>query len=555
MMASLPTAKSWKQGTESDVSNIKHCWCPNCHGNKATTLLLPTKIPMFREIYIMTIQCPECHFRNSEVKFGGVIQPQGLKLTLTMTTPADLQRQLVKSDSASLKIPALSFEIPPETQKGVVSTIEGVISTAVRNLNALQPDRLRIGDLDNFYRCREVIQALKVLIDENDCCGEWNESGKSLEYPLVIELDDPAGNSFIENLSSVGKIDANIKEDYYERSPGQNVALGLQPCSQAIEIYPLEANGSHAHCNENESKSREQSSSSCAQIEHQVGRSEPLKFPTPCPSCNNRHAETSMCVIDIPHFKEAIIMSLLCESCGYRSNEVKPSGAISKYATKITLHVKSNDDLEREVLKSDSAGVKVPEIELELIEGGLGGVYTSVEGLLEKMHDRLCHTNPFCTGDSASMNHRDNNGEEFSGPSPNALKFSQILDNLKMMKEGKAFPFTLILDDALSNSFVGPVPKAALKLRKQAELDGDSQCYNNYIDPGVEVEVYKRTYIQDEHLGLNDMKTDQNVADDDIDEQEETSHRLNRLCTKGPDHPHAAAKGTSNFDDTSMGAR
>ena len=35
-----------------------------------------------------------------------------------------------------------------------------------------------------------------------------------------------------------------------------------------------------------------------------------------------------MCVTDIPHFKEVIIMTLNCEECGYRSNEIKGGGAI-----------------------------------------------------------------------------------------------------------------------------------------------------------------------------------------------------------------------------------
>jgi C4-type Zn-finger protein len=44
-------------------------------------------------------------------------------------------------------------------------------------------------------------------------------------------------------------------------------------------------------------------------------------------------------------------------------------------------------------------------LELELDEGGLDGVYTTVEGLLEKLHDRLTKANPFGSGDSATKQH------------------------------------------------------------------------------------------------------------------------------------------------------
>ena len=133
-MASLD---SWKQGTEENINEIHDCYCPNCSGGKAHTILLPTSIPMFREIYIMTLTCPDCNFKNSQVNFGGEIQRKGVKITLSLASPWDLNRQLVKSDSATLGIPALSFEIPPGTQRGTVSTIEGMMMTAARNLEAL----------------------------------------------------------------------------------------------------------------------------------------------------------------------------------------------------------------------------------------------------------------------------------------------------------------------------------------------------------------------------------------------------------------------------------
>ena len=41
--------------------------------------------------------------------------------------------------------------------------------------------------------------------------------------------------------------------------------------------------------------------------------------------------------------------------------------------------------MERLFFQSDSAGVKVPELELELASGTLGGIVTTVEGLIVKI--------------------------------------------------------------------------------------------------------------------------------------------------------------------------
>jgi zinc finger protein len=91
------------------------------------------------------------------VNFGGEIQEKGERIEFRVTSVEDLNRQIIKSDSASLLIPALQFEIPPGTQRGTISTLEGVLQRAADTLEEQQPERLRLGDIDNFHRCRNVI--------------------------------------------------------------------------------------------------------------------------------------------------------------------------------------------------------------------------------------------------------------------------------------------------------------------------------------------------------------------------------------------------------------
>ena len=53
----------------------------------------------------------------------------------------------------------------------------------------------------------------------------------------------------------------------------------------------------------------------------------------------------------IPHFKEVIVMALTCDTCGYRSNEVKSGAGVSEKGTRITLHLTDPSDLSRDILK------------------------------------------------------------------------------------------------------------------------------------------------------------------------------------------------------------
>jgi hypothetical protein len=60
---------------------------------------------------------------------------------------------------------------------------------------------------------------------------------------------------------------------------------------------------------------------------------------------------------------------------------------------------------------------------------------------------------------------------------------------------GQRFPFTLILVDSVSNSFVGP---------KSCDMHFNRMC----DDEGLEIEEFERTEDQNEGLGLNDIRTE-----------------------------------------------
>jgi len=100
-----------------------------------------TKIPMFKEIIISSFACEHCGDKNTEVQFGGKLEKQGVRFTLTCDTEASLNRSVVKSEFATIRIPELGFEIPPITQKGVINTIEGIFDKAIDGLDLMQVER------------------------------------------------------------------------------------------------------------------------------------------------------------------------------------------------------------------------------------------------------------------------------------------------------------------------------------------------------------------------------------------------------------------------------
>ncbi len=59
------------------------------------------------------------------------------------------------------------------------------------------------------------------------------------------------------------------------------------------------------------------------------------------------------------------------------------------------------EDLKRDVLKSDSCSLRIPEFEFEVGPGALSGRFTTVEGLLNATREQLVEQGRFFIGDSA----------------------------------------------------------------------------------------------------------------------------------------------------------
>ncbi len=62
-------------------------------------------------------------------------------------------------------------------------------------------------------------------------------------------------------------------------------------------------------------------------------------------------------------------MSNACDSCGFRSSEVKGGGPISDKGSSWTVQVQEPDDLQRDVIKAETASISIPELDFEVTSG------------------------------------------------------------------------------------------------------------------------------------------------------------------------------------------
>ncbi|KAG1880257.1 ZPR1 zinc-finger domain-containing protein [Suillus tomentosus] len=389
--------------------------CRQCRKQGVTRMML-TSIPFFQEVIVMSFCCQHCGHSNNEFQSAGKIRPEGVMYTVKVLNRGHLDRQLICSKTCSINIPEFQLVLPPP--RGQLTTVEGLLRKTVADISVQHP---HIQNKNTYAQIQEIIDGLKQIIADDEDGDEGKDTHEKRElsnedpvtHAITITLNDPSGNSFLEFVGSMSDLKWNMRT--YEQSLEQNQQLGLVPSAEDSE-------------------------------ENTADKGKP-------------ESEVS-----IPYFKDSFIMSTNCDDCGYRDNEIKPGAAISGQGKKIILKVEDRDDLSRDILKSDTSGLSIPEIDLVLHPGTLGGRFTTLEGILDQVYDELTGK-VFNTGDSGVI--------EMTGPNP----------------------FTLILDDPLANSHV-------------------QNLYAPDSDPNMEIVSYERTWQQNEDLGLNDMNVESYDGDD-----------------------------------------
>lgn len=166
-------------------------------------------------------------------------------------------------------------------------------------------------------------------------------------------------------------------------------------------------------------------------------------------------------------------MATVCESCGHRTNEVKSGGGIEPMGVKIEVKVTGKEDFSRDLLKSETCHMQIPELQLEIGPAALGGRFTTVEGILVAIKEQLSSSTAF-SGDSSD---------------PETVKRMEIfVSHLNEVLEGER-KITLVLDDPAGNSYIQSLSDEGL-------------------DSGLKITKYERSFDQNEELGLNDMKVE-----------------------------------------------
>ncbi|CAJ0832919.1 15339_t:CDS:2 [Entrophospora sp. SA101] len=165
-------------------------------------------------------------------------------------------------------------------------------------------------------------------------------------------------------------------------------------------------------------------------------------------------------------------MSFECQHCGLRNNETQFAGPIPEKGCSYTCTVETKQDLDRQLVKSETCIIKLLEIDLEMPSTNQSGKLCTIEGIITNIIEDLS---------IGQIVRKELEPETYE-------KIDLIIKKLSVIN-CEVLPVTLILDDPLANSYI-------------------QNPYAPDPDPNMEIEMYERTWEQNEFLGLNDMNVD-----------------------------------------------
>ncbi len=153
--------------------------CPFCNHKTMTLRQMGREVPYFGNVFIFSMDCSSCNYHKSDLELdGGAGKP--VKYTLPYESEEDLKIRVVKSSTATIKIPHIGSIEPGEAANGYVTNVEGILN---RIKHQVENFKENTDDDTEKKKAKNILKKLQRLL--------WGQD------KTKIVLEDPKGNSAI----------------------------------------------------------------------------------------------------------------------------------------------------------------------------------------------------------------------------------------------------------------------------------------------------------------------------------------------------------------------
>ena len=152
--------------------------CPMCRQKTLTLMESELEIPFFGKAFVFSMNCSSCKYHMADVESEEKHDP--VKYTIDIDSEEDMKIRVVKSSTATVKIPHITTIEPGAASIGYISNIEGILN---RVKSAVEQSRDSAEDPDDRKKAKNMLKKLQKVI--------WGQE------KLKIIIEDPNGNSAI----------------------------------------------------------------------------------------------------------------------------------------------------------------------------------------------------------------------------------------------------------------------------------------------------------------------------------------------------------------------
>jgi zinc finger protein len=163
---------------ESKTFRLPDQPCPLCRQNSLQLTESMEQVDYFGPVLLTTISCSLCGYKDTDVALTSVKEPSVMRAHVN--SDRDLTMKVVRSSSATIRVPELGVSITPRTSaQGYITNIEGILDRVQEVLQGilptLSPGRRRRAEL--------VLARLR--------------KAREGKLSFTLEVKDPLGNSAI----------------------------------------------------------------------------------------------------------------------------------------------------------------------------------------------------------------------------------------------------------------------------------------------------------------------------------------------------------------------
>jgi len=153
--------------------------CPICGNETLMEKMTTVVIPHFGEVLLLILQCEKCGFKHSDIICTAERIPS--RYSLKVETSQDLYAKVIRSSTATIRIPELGIKVEPgSSSTAFITNVEGVLE---RVKDIVEMAKRWIKNRRKQKRCDKILSTI--------------EEVKSGKEKITIIIEDPLGNSAI----------------------------------------------------------------------------------------------------------------------------------------------------------------------------------------------------------------------------------------------------------------------------------------------------------------------------------------------------------------------